>query len=352
MFEPDRFSDANPKWLLINERSRIPSGLIELLEKEYSFFLGIIKGIYGSSALELNSKNLLVVGEKEKIVVKLCSDLTEDNFKRQVEIYNIITSKNLPSVKIVGTFFKPFDDKTSLIISYYYSGSYFSGNNEEFMQTFTALRALISSFTHEKFNLFCRHSLYPDDAIDVVAEFFQCLFRGKTNLGEEGSYLAKSRKKNIINADLFAREFSDSLNTIADSVGHADIHPHNIIVKNARITILDIDALKVSKWPLHLGFGIFKLLRQTYASKNTLIDRSNLEKIVSSLTAHDINEEDALGLTFNGAKWEVMRRLQIIMKGNLGGQVSAWNSVISIQIKALEEIEFLKRYYHISSDDP
>ena len=109
MFEPDRFSDANPKWLLIDERSSVPSGLIELVKKEYSSFLGKIKGIYGSSALELNSKNFLVVGEKEKVVVKLCSELTEENFKRQVEIYDIITSKNLPSVKIVGHFFKPFD---------------------------------------------------------------------------------------------------------------------------------------------------------------------------------------------------------------------------------------------------
>lgn len=352
MFELDKFSDAKPKWSLITERTKVTTALLELLEKNYSSFLGKISGIFGSSALELNSRNLLIVGEKEKIVVKLCAKLNEESFNRNVKIYNLITSKNLPSVKILGSFFKPFDDDTSVIISHYYSGDYFSGNSREFIQTFKALKTLIHSFPDESFNLFCRHSPYPDDASEVVAEFFECLLRGKTNVGEEGLYLAKANKENIVSADLFARNFSVVISKIEDSLGYMDLHPHNIIIRDETITFLDIDALKVSKWPLHIGFGIFKLLRQSYASKNTLVDCRNLRKIICSLTACDMSYEDALGFIFDGAKWEIMRRLQIIMKGNLGGQESRWNSVLPIQIKALAEVDFLRSYFDIGNDTP
>lgn len=345
MFEPDKFSDANPRWLSISETALVPSGLLELLEKEYSSFLGKINGIYASSALELNSQNLLVVGEKEKLVVKLCPELAEESFQRHVKIYNLITSQNLPSVEMMGAFFRPFDNKTSVIICHYYPGNYFSGNSREFIKTFEALETLICSFPSESFDLFVRHSPYPDNGREVVVEFFECLFRRKINLDEESLCLVKANKENILNADLFARKFTDTISNLEDSLGYVDLHPHNIIVNNERITFLDIDALKVSKWPLYLGFGVFKLLRQTYASTNTLVDPQDLKKIISSFTACNINYEDALGLTFGGAKWEVTRRLQIIMKGNLGGRASRWNSVLPIQIKALEEVEFLRRYY-------
>ena len=40
-----------------------------------------------------------------------------------------------------------------------------------------------------------------------------------------------------------------------------------------------------------------------------------------------------------GARLEVMRRIMIILEGNIGNNTSPWNAVLPIQIKALHELE-------------
>ena len=80
-----------------------------------------------------------------------------------------------------------------------------------------------------------------------------------------GSEIGLKIHKNI---DLiFATETncSDNLDQILEineSIFHIDLHPHNVIVDNALANIIDIDSLRVSRWPTALGFGFFKLVRQ------------------------------------------------------------------------------------------
>ena len=38
---------------------------------------------------------------------------------------------------------------------------------------------------------------------------------------------------------------------------------------------------------------------------------------------------------------EVLRRILIILEGNLGSKISPWNKVLDIQIKAISEVCFL-----------
>ena len=47
-------------------------------------------------------------------------------------------------------------------------------------------------------------------------------------------------------------------------------------------------------------------------------------------------------ILFLGGKIEILRRIIVIMEGNLNGNISPWNKVLEMQIKALSEIEYLE----------
>lgn len=345
MFEADKFSDTRPKWNLIDHNNDLPPGLLLFLKREYSSFLGNIDSVYAASAIEINSKNLLVIGKNKKIVLKMSPEITREDFECKANIYKIINEKDLPSIKVIDAFFQPFDSDTSLIVSHYCPGNYYSGSATEFASTFNQLKILVENFPADKLNLFQRHYSYPENSNEVVIEFFKEVNNGNINFDADIFHLLKTHEEKIFNANLFAEKFSHRIGYINDNLGHIDLHPHNIIVQDMDITLLDVDALMLSKWPLYAGFGIFKLLRQSKSLNKNLVGHTVLKEIVSSLPLNNAPDSEQLKLTFEGAKWEIMRRLQIIMSGNIGDGQSQWNSVLPIQIKALAEVEFLENHY-------
>ena len=69
----------------------------------------------------------------------------------------------------------------------------------------------------------------------------------------------------------------------------------------------------------------------------------NAKNFITILT-ESIHKEGIPGdVLFIGAKLEILRRLLIILEGNLGEKISPWNSVLEIQINALKEVNLLRK---------
>lgn len=47
-------------------------------------------------------------------------------------------------------------------------------------------------------------------------------------------------------------------------------------------------------------------------------------------------------ILFIGARIEILRRILVIIEGNLNNKISPWNSVMGIQIRALNEVEYIE----------
>ena len=125
-----------------------------------------------------------------------------------------------------------------------------------------------------------------------------------------------------------------------------DLHPHNIIVGSGRATIIDVDSLKICIWPSVLGFGFYKLARQTLA-KNTIgtNNLAGLRDFFTVISSDFSSKKNIVEICYLGALTEILRRIIIIFEGNLDAQVSPWNEVLEIQLRALTEVPFIFNQY-------
>ena len=125
------------------------------------------------------------------------------------------------------------------------------------------------------------------------------------------------------------------------SILHTDLHPHNIIVGTSQVVIIDVDSLKKVAWPSALGFCFYKLSRQVIAFHGTeRTDYSDLKTFFETITSGYGVNKNTVDLCFLGGLTEVLRRIFIILEGNLGSKISPWNKVLDIQIKAISEVCF------------
>ena len=153
-------------------------------------------------------------------------------------------------------------------------------------------------------------------------------------------------KKNYKKILICEKKILDQLNIIKNfkyELLHRDLHPHNILINGKKVYLMDIDSIVPTKWPIAIGFAVFKLIRQ-FCVKNKITPKniglmSNFINILlDSSKISGMNYK----ILFLGGKIEILRRIIVIMEGNLNGNISPWNKVLEMQIKALSEIEYLE----------
>ena len=120
---------------------------------------------------------------------------------------------------------------------------------------------------------------------------------------------------------------------------HFDLHPHNLLVADGRITgVLDFEACRVMPVGFALGFAALKQCRQVMS----LSTFSTNPRFVGSLYADHLLRScpwvhDLVPHFGNFAVAEVLRRICSIFRLNLESNEKKWNKVLVVQLTHLEE---------------
>lgn len=343
LFIQDKFSFKKPTWNRVTDDvSRkitldLPSSLVT--------HLGTIKSIYISRATEINSKNIMIEGVHNSLIIKKFEKKNKKELDNKIVIYKKIKEKNLPGPQIINTnvgyFFDMSNNELGIALEYI-KGNYFNGAKNELEKTSLSISKLMDGTRSIKLDSHNIEHIFPSNSGELIELFMKSLPIFKQFTNTERSFIKENYKKiSLIEKDILERiSIFDNINF---ELLHRDIHPHNILINKSNVVLIDTESILPTKWPIAIGFAAFKLLRQ-FCVRNTL-DNHNvnlMHKFVHNLVRTIDIDESEYEILFLGAKIEILRRILVIMKGNLNNNISPWNSVLDIQIRALFEINYME----------
>jgi len=343
-FCADRFSQFGPEWVeLEHGNDDFVRNLVFCVNNRYSHLVGKVSKVFKVSGLEINSSNFLVEGNVGRIVIKLLGKAEYSLFQAQKSIYDHIKSSCLPAPCVIGSGVDTGNIGSAHLVLEYVEGSYFSGSNSDLSLTSVAINSLHDGFHDFRLAKFPELEIFQNNSQSVLSEFLETKNEWQSKFGMELADLLRENIDLMVNAEMMCRKNLETITRIEKSIFHIDLHPHNIIVGPNRASIIDLDSLKVSRWPTALGFCYFKLAKQVIVKQGIKnVDFNKLNEFAEAITHRVICNSNKLDLLLLGALTEVTRRLLIILQGNLGSSISPWNSVLSIQVNAISEIRALQ----------
>jgi hypothetical protein len=342
LFLKDRFSASGPNWVQIGKKdSHLIGQLSDLVNAEYAQIIGEIREIYKVVGLELNSSNFLIDGTKNNIILKVLGNDEFNLFKSQELIYQKIQDEGLPIPQIINSSNNNLYFQKPYLAIEYLSGKYFSGSNEDLILTSQAVNTLHRGL--EKLDLSCFDEIetYQENSTVIIDALSEYQKDWKLIFGDRLSLLLEENLELIYATDAICKENLSRIFEAPSSVFHIDLHPHNLLLTANDARIIDIDSLKISRWPTAIGFCFYKLSRQAISFQGIKsIDLNEIKNFSASLSEHINFSGNKSNLLLIGAMTEVMRRLLIILEQNLTNGTSEWNNVLEIQINAISEINY------------
>lgn len=341
-FNLDRFSEFGPEWtpMTFGEKNNL-SSLIAILGEQHSSSLGKVVDIHKVAGLEINSSNLLLEGSVGSLVVKLLNDQESANLDYQVHIYEHIKKLGLPGPHILSCdngelLGRPF------IVMPYIPGKYFSGSKQHLDLSSNAIKEFHQGFTDNGALVFPELQVLQSNSNNILTEFLATKDGWDSKFGSDLTFMLRASIDVLIDTEAKCSARLSTLLDLEKSILHVDLHPHNIIVGANQAIIIDIDSLKSVAWPSAIGFCFYKLARQVIATQVTdKTDFSGLKDFFEIISSDYDATQSKIQLCFLGGLTEILRRIIIILEGNLNQQVSPWNSVLEIQIRSISEIHFL-----------
>jgi hypothetical protein len=263
----------------------------------------------------------------------------------QVDLYKFLRKKNLPGPYILEGCLPEsnFKKNESTLFLEYKKGRYYKGSFSDMHKAAITISNFIKEFQVFDASKLQEIEVLQMNSMNILEEFI--LHKNSWNK-KFGSKISNLFEIDLGNIKEYVNNSSKDILRIKSAKKfalHYDLHPHNLLIHKDNCTILDIDSFKVCHWPTAVGFSIFKLLRQSLTHLNYDNNfEANAKKFISTIT-ENIHDKGANGdLLFIGARLEILRRLLIILEGNLGDAVSPWNSVLKIQINAFNEVNLIK----------
>jgi len=346
-FNRDRFSFDGPHWIPItSSESHIYGDIFKAFKNSKLYDPTDKYTLSKNDGLELNSSNLLIQGSEFKFISKIIPNISKKHLQNQLQIYSFIKANNLPG-PILADLENPFIQLANgytLLFLEYIDGRYYKGHEADLIKSSEAIDSFHSEFKHFAINGLEPIETLQDESNDILNLFSQEINNWDAKLGKETTLLIKNNWNYIKDCEKESRASIRYIQEQPLQALHIDLHPHNLLLNDSHCFILDIDSIKQSHWPTSTGFGMFKLLRQSLVldhKKGSFIKNSN--DFTKTLSKNHGYENIPWELLFLGAKTEILRRLLIILKGNVGNNISPWNMVLAIQINALSEVEKLKQ---------
>lgn len=346
MFKPDIFSDG--------EVSFFRSGLdVEcqvkaLLEREYPSCAANVEDVCQSGAIEINSNNYKFNSNGKTYILKKLSFLESayQGRTQQAELVNRLVSEGIDIPEIFRS------RKNLLLTEYegkywclmpYREGRYYTGDNNEFEDTSCSIVLLFQK-------LKCINvTEYP--AIARI-EFFDEDFRklAQSCLNNEAALINEFSDEIRERLSSLSKGISDTVDDLLiyhegfdrRGVAHIDLHPHNLLIDSGKLeSYLDFDSLLNTDSNTAFLFSVFKLARQAAVVKGLAEVKNSLKKVIEYAyelgVLNNISKNNIITLS----KFEVIRRLVLILDLSINQGINDWNHVLPIQLESLNEIEEL-----------
>jgi len=318
VFKKDLFSNSNIIY-------KIKSGLIpDKVLKEYNFLNSRVIKIYiPKNNTATNSTNFLICEGKNKYYLKKESIKKEDIKEKthrfeQLKKINKNNSLVLP-VKKKRKFFRLGNNIWS--IYKFFDGGLFSGKKNELKIVTKSISKALLLFDNirvkkKSFRYFTNDANNIVNNYKINSETFKKILNNKNN----------KNNKVLINYFFYQwtrlKKIKKKFNNLKKVFCHFDLHPHNIMIKNKKVKIIDLASIKYMPLEIAIAFSGLKLCRQTIYKKKTKNFSSIGLDFIKSLDTNFKKNLNKKIYVSDLANIEIMRRICIILKYNLNGDKS------------------------------
>lgn len=350
MFKPDLFSDNEVHFFKSDEdHFDLVSSVIK---SAYSHFDASVAEVYQSGAIELNSNNYkLELDAQVYVLKKIKGDVSVKSEKiAQANVVNMLVSQGVKLPEVLPT------DSSDLIAEYmgdfwclmpYLDGRYYSGKIREFYSVVDGMVDLcqeLASLECERIGSVKGISFFSDKSSEIFCSYLNNKAQLLSLFGENATEILLEMRDDIKAAIDDLAIYHKEHNCV--SLAHIDVHPHNVLVQSGSlISLLDFESILWTDAETAFLFSVFKLARQAVVNN----DLSSIQEALNSVISRAGNRGVVLGLSKERlkllTKFEVIRRLLLILDLSLNQGVNDWNHVLPIQLLSLGEIDVLYSGY-------
>lgn len=345
VFKSDLFSHSKPEW---SPTSHVNNEAVSsLLKAYYPEIIPLSCAPDQSGGLEINSHNLRLRSPSGQFLLKRWSQSSnKPDLERILGLMDWLAREGLPVARP-----KLFDNRSYVLrhcenlwtFFPFIEGDFFSGKADELESAAGVMGNLIEALKRVPRDL--TPPLGPKHLTDddhVILE------RVKKSQPQWESIFG-SQYSGLIHEywPLIEQEWTTLRSTPLNSGPilpvHFDLHPHNLLMKHARVVgILDFDSCALMPVGYAVGFAGLKLCRQAVVAS----DRPDLAKEIGLrfVKSFSLAVPSLAFLTHQFAPLalaEVFRRLAIIFRLNLDRSDRTWNHVLPIQLAHIKECRAL-----------
>lgn len=342
LFEPDIFSHSKNQFKPCDD---VTLNKIRCFFSEFYPSFGKVYYAHQSGALEINSNNYKVCTDAGNYVLKriVAAESLYAEKRQQAQLVNSLADKGVKISKFHE------DKKSHLLVNYegflwgvmpYFSGDYFSGVN--------GLASIGKEVVHLFKRLSCINAYGFLSKINNFDETLAMNYSRIISSNNFGELFCDDLLKERISASLFHVEevveyfVSGKSDAFIYGLGHIDLHPHNILTnKENFVCFLDFDSIKLTDPRTAFLFSVFKLARQYAVNNGVYESKEILSDIVSYANQLDVIDLADVALLKIYAKFEVVRRIFLILDLCINKGDNSWNHVLPIQLASLDEIDLI-----------
>lgn len=352
LFNTDIFGDNIPKFKKSNQDT--VELLQSLLIENYNKISADIISVEQFQGNEINSNNYKVTTTQSTYLIKKFIDIKEYNKLQKISLLsNWLNTHQIKTVQL------HLSNKNEFIVkseqdSYYWSvfdfinGSFFTGKSDnELVSVGSSIGKLFTNLSR------LPSELFPKEHVEYFLNGEMLLKTMKKNrqkwtiyFGEDLSSLLAENWEFLEQIYSLIIKNQKILASTKIAPCHIDLHPHNILIeKNQLKAILDLDSIKQNYGLVSISFSIYKLLRQSIATrglKNNIQEISEISHLyVNSLIKEFPMLKEEVENLYIYAATEIFRRIFIIFSLNLSQDNRKWNHVLSVHLVGLKEAKII-----------
>ena len=184
----------------------------------------------------------------------------------------------------------------------------------------------------------CNHHKHLNEVIDVFDHFYSLNHVDIDSLDLHLFDLLHIAKDEIMkNCDHMSNlDFPDDI-----VLSHFDLHPLNILFDDMSSTLrlVDIDSLFLGPSYIALSYAAFRLQRALFISSSNYTSGSLLTTLKASFGPYCASASNETLMLY--AKYELLRRISLVLKLNYKQKNSCWNKVLNSLICGVFECNYL-----------
>lgn len=347
LFTPDLFSKTTPEFISVSELDF--NDIRSVLQSYYPHEIGIVQEVQQLKGNEINSINFKIkTTERFYLIKKISSRSNIAELSRLFNLNNILHDNDVPFPRVIPCIDGSLvvkDSNAQWCVLEFLQGSYFSGESmEELESAGYMIGKLHKTLQNISGKLWPKEkiSYFREDDDKIISEFNNKQNEWPDIVGEETALILQENKDLIRSTFELINSKKEIILKSRTQVSHIDLHPHNILVQNNRLSaFLDIDSMKIANVRISIAFSIYKLMKQ-HSVKLRLSDHpseisNNARRLFAAMNKlFPFTDQEIYNLSVF-AVVEILRRILIILRLNIYNQNGNWNHVLPVHLAGIKE---------------